>query len=93
MRKTAIAVVAFIAIVIVAVAFLPLKPGGIPPIIQDQPKIEDQLQSDIGISVQDAPNLADSAVSSNQTGYDFYVDEEGIKHYIVNVVDTPDFGS
>ncbi len=93
MRKTAIAVVAGIIIVLGVVVFLPLKPGGIPPIIQDQPKIEDQSQSNIGISVKDAPNLADSAVSSNQTEYDFYVDEEGIKHYIVNVVDTPDFGS
>jgi len=90
MRKTAIAVIAFIAIVVGAVAFLPLKPGGIPPIIQDQPKIEDQFQSNIGISVKDTPNLADSEVSSNQTEYDFYVDEEGVKHYIVNLVDTPD---
>ncbi len=93
MRKTAIAVVAFIAIVIGAVTFLPIKPGEMPPIIQDQIEFEDQSQSNIGISVKDAPNLADSAISSNQTGYDFYVDEEGIKHYIVNVVDTPDFGS
>ncbi len=90
MRKTAIAVIAGIVIVLGIVVFLPLKPGGIPPIIQDQPKIEDQSQSNIGISVKDAPNLADSAVSSNQTEYDFYVDEEGIKHYIINAVDTPD---
>ncbi len=90
MRKTAIAVIAGIIIVLGVVVFLPLKPGGIPPIIQDQPKIEDQSQSNIGISVKDAPNLADSAVSSNQTEYDFYVDEEGIKHYIINAVDTPD---
>ena len=90
MRKTAIAVIAGIVIVLGLVVFLPLKPGGIPPIIQDQPKIEDQSQSNIGISVKDAPNLADSAVSSNQAEYDFYVDEEGIKHYIINAVDTPD---
>jgi len=89
MRKTAIAVVVFIAIVIGAVAFLPLKPGGIPPIIQDQLEFEDQFQLDIGISVKDAPNLADSTVSSNQTGYDIYIDEEGVKNYIFNVVDTP----
>ncbi len=93
MRKTAIAVVAFIAIVIGAVVFLPLKPGGMPPIIQDQLKIEDRVQSNIGTTIVDTPKLADSAVSSNQAGYDFYVDEEGIRHYIVNVVDTPDFES
>ncbi len=90
MRKTAIAVVAFIAIVIGAVTFLPIKPGEMPPIIQDQIEFEDQSQSNIGISVKDAPNLADSEVSSNQAEYDFYVDEEGIKNYIINVVDTPD---
>jgi len=90
MRKTAIAVVAGIVIVLGLVVFLPLKPGGIPPIIQDQPKMEDQFQLNIETTIGDAPNLADSAVSSNQIGYDFYVDEEGVKHYIVNVVDTPD---
>ncbi len=90
MRKTAIAVVVFIAIVIGAVTFLPIKPGEMPPIIQDQIEFEDQSQSNIGISVKDAPNLADSEVSSNQTGYDFYVDEEGVKNYIINAVDTPD---
>ncbi len=90
MRKTAIAVVAGIVIVLGLVAFLPLKPGEIPPIIQDQPKMEDQAQSNIGITIMDAPKLADSAVSSNQIGYDFYVDEEGVKHYIVNAVDIPD---
>ena len=90
MRKTAIAVVAFIAIVIGAVTFLPVKPGEMPPIIQDQIEFEDQSQSNIGISVKDAPNLADSEVSSNQVEYDFYVDEEGIKNYIINAVDTPD---
>ncbi len=89
MRKTAIAVVAGIIIVIGAVVFLPIKPGEMPPIIQDQIEFEDQAQSNIGTTVGDAPKLADSAVSSNQTGYDFYVDEEGTKHYIVNLVDTP----
>ena len=90
MRKTAIAVVAGITIVIGAVTFLPIKPGEMPPIIQDQIEFEDQSQSNIGISVKDAPNLADSEVSSNQAEYDFYVNEEGIKNYIINVVDTPD---
>ena len=90
MRKTAIAVVAGIVIVLGLVAFLPLKPGEIPPIIQDQPKMEDQAQSNIVTTIMDAPKLADSAVSSNQIGYDFYVDEKGVKHYIVNAVDTPD---
>ncbi len=90
MRKTAIAVVAFIAVVIGAVVFLPIKPGGMPPIIQDQLEFEDQSQSDIGISVKDAPNLADSEVSSNQTGYEIHIGEEGVKNYIINAVDTPD---
>jgi len=89
MRKTAIVVVAGIVIVLGLVVFLPLKPGGIPPIIQDQPKMEDQFQLNIETTVADAPNLADSAVSSNQIGYDIYIDEEGVKNYIINAVDTP----
>ncbi len=90
MRKTAIAVVAGIVIVLGLVAFLPIKSGEIPPIIQDQIEFEDQSQSNIGISVKDVPNLADSTVSTNQAEYDFYIDEEGVKNYIINVVDMPD---
>ena len=90
MRKSAIAVVVGIVIVIAVVVFLPLKPGEVPPIIQDQPKVEDQAQLNFGATIKDEPNLTDSAVSSNQTEYDFYIDEEGIKHYVISVVDTPD---
>ncbi len=90
MRKSAIAVVVGIVIVISVVVLLPLKSGEVPPIIQDQPKVEDQAQLNVGTSVKDEPNLADSAVSSNQTEWDFYIDEEGNKNYVISAVDTPD---
>jgi len=89
-RKSSIAVVASIVIVIAVVVFLPLKPGEVPPIIQDQPKVEDQAQLNVGTTVKDEPNLTDSAISSNQAENDFYIDEEGNKHYVISAVDTPD---
>ena len=89
-RKSAIAVVVGIVIVIAVVVFLPLKPGEVPPIIQDQPKVEEQTQLNVGTTVKDEPNLADSAVSSNQAEWDFYIDEEGNKNYVISAVDTPD---
>ncbi len=90
MRKSAIAVVAGIIIVIAVVVFLPLKPGEIPPIIQDQLKVEDHAQLNTGTTLKDEPNLVDSAISSNQSEYDFYIDEEGVKHYVISVGDKPD---
>ncbi len=90
MRKSAIAVVVGIVIVTAVVVFLPLKPGEVPPIIQDQPKVEDQAQLNVGTTVKDEPNLTDSAISSNQAENDFYIDEEGNKHYVISAVDTPD---
>ena len=90
MRKSAIAVVAGIIIVIAVVVFLPLKPGEIPPIIQDQLKVEDHAQLDVETTLKDEPNLVDSAISSNQSEYDFYIDEEGVKHYVISVGDKPD---
>ena len=90
MRKSAIAVVVSIVIVIAVVVFLPLKPGEVPPIIQDQFKAEDHVQLNVGTTLKDEPNLADSAISSNQSEYDFYIDEEGIKHYVISVGDKPD---
>ncbi len=90
MRKSAIVVVAGIIIVIAVVVFLPLKPGEVPPIIQDQPKVEEQAQVNVGTTLKDEPNLADSAVSSNQAEWDFYIDEEGNKNYVISAVDTPE---
>ena len=89
-RKSAIAVVVGIVIVIVVVVFLPLKPGEIPPIIQDQLRVEEQTQVNVGTALKDEPNFADSAVSSNQAEWDFYIDEGGNKHYGISAVDTPD---
>jgi len=89
-RKSAIAVVVSIVIVIAVVVFLPLKPGEVPPIIQDQLKVEEQAQLNVGTTLKDEPNLADSAVSSNQAEWDFYIDEEGNKNYVISAVDTPD---
>ena len=90
MRKSAIAVVVGIVIVIAVVVFLPLKPGEVPPIIQDQPKVEEQTQVNVGTTLKDEPNFVDSAVSSNQAEWDFYIDEEGNKNYVISAVDTPD---
>ena len=90
MRKSSIAVVASIVIVIAVVVFLPLKPGEVPPIIQDQIKVEDHAQLNAGNTLKDEPNLADSAISSNQSEYDFYIDGEGIKHYLISLGDKPD---
>ena len=89
-RKSAIAVVVSIVIIIAVVAFSPLKPGEVPPIIQDQLRVEDQAQLDVVTTVKDEPNLEDSAVSSNQAEWDFYIDEEGNKNYVISAVDTPD---
>lgn len=90
MRKSAITVIACIIIVITLVIFLPLKPGGVPPIIHDQPKLEDKAQLNVETTVNDKPNLTDSADSSNEAEVEYYVDEEGIKHYIIRAADTPD---
>ena len=91
MRKSAIAVVVGIIIVITLVVLLPLKPGGVPPIIQDQPELEDKAQVNVETSVTDELDLADPEVSSNEEEVNYYIDEEGIKHYIISAVDTPDF--
>ena len=89
-RKSAIAVIVSIVIVISVVVLLPLKPGEVPPIIQDQLRVEERAQVNVGTTLKDEPNLADSAVSSNQAEWDFYIDEEGNKNYVISAVDTPD---
>lgn len=89
MRKSAIAVVTGIIIVITLVMVMPVKPGGMPPIIQDQPELEDKVQWDVENRITDKPNLTDSADFSNNEEYEYYMDEEGNKNYIISAVDMP----
>jgi len=116
MNLKGISVIVGVAAVILLVVLLPIKPGDVPPAIEDIPELsegaaiglgeEDMPElsegaaiglgeedipelgegAAIGLSIEDAPAITES-VTISETGPDFYVDEDGIRHYVINVTD------
>jgi len=86
-----IAVVAGIIVVIVLVALLPIKAGDVPPPIIDTADVVDDAAIEKESRVTDTPDFSDTAVTENDEGLDFYMDENGTKHYRLEVSDVPSF--
>lgn len=84
MNLKGISVVVGVAAVILLVVLLPIKPGDIPPAIEDRPELGEGAS--IGLGEEDTPAITESVIIS-ETGPDFYVDEDGIRHYVINATD------
>lgn len=100
MNLKGISVIVGVAAVILLVVLLPIKPGDVPPPIEDIPELgggaaiglgeEDMPElsegATIGLGEEDTPAITESVIIS-ETGPDFYVDEKGIRHYVINATD------
>jgi len=85
-----IAVVAGIIVVILLVVLLP-KAGDVPPPIIDTADVVDDAAIEKESRVTDTPDVSDTAVTENDEELDYYIDENGTKHYILDVRDAPTF--
>ncbi len=90
MNFKGILVIAGIAAVILIVVLFPIKPGDIPPGIVDDVGIVDNASFEKETSVEDIPTVTDDADIQQENDVEFYIDENGIKHYIIDVRDVPD---
>ena len=84
-----ISVIAGIIAVIVIVVLLPMKPGDVPPPIKDSTNVVDDASMEKDTQVTDSPDIAEKAVTENNEGLDYYIDENGTKHFIIDVKDIP----
>ncbi len=91
MNLKGIVVVAGIIAVILLVALLPIKAGDVPPPIIDTTDVLDDATIEKESRVTDTPEVSDTAITENDEDLDFYIDENGTKHYRLDVRDVPSF--
>ena len=84
-------VVGGIIAIILLVVLLPTKGGEIPPRIIDQTDIIDEASIGREAILEDIPTITDYTDIENEPGSEFYIDENGTKHYILDVRDAPQF--
>ena len=89
MNVKGISVIAGIIAVIVIVVLMPMKPGDVAPPITDSSNVVDDASMEKDSQVTDSPDITDTAVTENDEGLDYYIDENGTKHFIIDVKDIP----
>jgi len=107
MNVKGISIIVGVAVVILLVVLLPIKPGDVPPLIrdttqvrddttvgigsgnEDNVEIKDEATIAIGLNNEDVPTITDSVEVERQNGTDFYFDENGTKHFVIDVTDAP----
>ena len=92
MNPKGIAVVAVIMAVILLVVLLP-KAEDVPPPIIDRTDVVDDTSMEKESRVTDTPDVSDTTVTENDEELDYYIDENGTKHYRLEVRDVPTFES
>ena len=68
---------------------MPVKPGEVAPIIGDEVQVKDSASLSLEKQVGDIASVTDTVNIGNQTTTNFYIDERGIKHYIISAEDKP----
>jgi len=77
--------------VIILFVLFPIKDSEVPPSIIDSTIVVDDATIERESQVTDVPKLSDSAMTENDEELDFYIDENGTKHYRLEVRDVPMF--
>ena len=95
MNSKGVAVIIGVIIVVLIVVFLSLKSGDIPLEMKDNTQIEDSGEIGLQIGTEQSTQIKDDASVELdaviiQTGdVSYFIDEDGIKHYFIEVIDDP----
>ncbi len=77
--------------VIILFVLFPIKDSEVSPSIIDSTIVVDDATMERESQVTDVPKFSDSAMTENDEELDFYIDENGTKHYRLEVRDVPMF--
>jgi len=92
MKARGFAVIGLVAAIILAVVFLPVQPGDVEPRIIDTVVPKDSSSVEIGTTAKDKPQFEDESVLESDSQAEFFVDQNGTKHYTIEVRDVPKTG-
>jgi len=90
MNTKSIALIVGIAVVILVVIISPINQEGsdsvvIPPVVIDEPTIVEDITIDTEVEEE-------FVLIKNENGADYWIDENGVKHYVLDLEDSPNLG-
>jgi len=91
LKLKSILVISGIAAIILIVAILPKSPTDIAPEMTDRVEIKEETIVELVLDVSESPEFSEE-ISLEETNVEFYIDENGVKHYVIEVEDSPIIG-
>jgi len=88
LKLKSILVISIITAIILVVVILPVKPNDIPPEMTDNVEIKEETIVELGVDVSDSLDFREET-SLDENNSNFYIDENGVKHYVIEAVDNP----
>jgi len=90
LKIKSIIVISAIAAIILLVVILPVNPSDVAPEMSDQVEIKEETTVELGLDVSESPEFSEETSLEGET--EFYIDENGVKHYVIEVEDSPIIG-
>ena len=95
MKSKSVIVIAALVAIVLLVIIMPAKPEGgsndVPPSqIIDEPQLQEDVS--VGTEVIEEPASEEIVLIKNEDGPDYYIDENGTRHYVLDAIDSPNFG-
>ena len=87
MNLKGILIIGSIAATIAIVVILPNNYKNTPPELGDSPTMKDNAFLNSNMQPGEKPNLGDNSTIEKSSNSDFYIDENGSKHYIIKADD------
>jgi hypothetical protein len=89
LKIKSIIVIGSIVAVVLLITLLPTKPSDVSPEMGDFVDVREETKVELGMKTEDSPQIGDSTEISETN---FYIDENGTKHYVIEAEDSPILG-
>ena len=87
MNFKGIFVVGIIIAIIIVVILVPNNVKNTPPALDDKPALNESVLINSKLQKNDEIKLKDHTITNKSSGVDYYLDENGTKHYIIKAKD------
>ena len=76
-----------LSLIVISIALVALFPANISPSITDVPTLDEEIEITTKLNKSDDISIEEKASLDEKTELEFYIDDKGTKHYVLDITD------
>ena len=76
-----------LSLIVISVTLVALFPANISPSITDVPTLDEEIEITTKLNKSDDISIEEEASLDKKTELEFYIDDKGTKHYVLDITD------